>query len=210
MTCCDDQSDTQLLEQASCAADSAVVRQLLQRHRNRLRRMLAVHMDPRLRARIDPSDIIQDTLLRASQKLQDYLRDRPLPFYPWLRQIAWDQLIQLHRRHLGAYKRTAAREATQVRDSRAGRTMMNLAEQLAASVTSPSARMAQDELRHRMRAALVRLPQTESDVLVLRYLEQLTIKEIAVVLGITEAAAGKRHFRGLERLRATMAAVETG
>ena len=211
MTSCSEQSDTELLlQQASTDADSMIVRELLDRHRDRLRRMLAVHMDPRLNARVDPSDIIQEALLQASRKLEEYLHARPLPFYPWLRRIAWEQLMMLHRRHLGAHKRTALREAAKPDEVLHDKSMTDLAEQLSATMTSPSSRMVRDELRHRVRAALVKLPQPERDVLVLRYLEQLTVKEIAAALGITEAAAGKRHFRGLEHLREVMAEASVG
>ena len=60
---------------------------LLERHRQRLRRMVAVHFDRRLAARVDPSDLVQDTLAEADRRLDGYLRGRPLPFYPWLRQL---------------------------------------------------------------------------------------------------------------------------
>jgi RNA polymerase sigma-70 factor (ECF subfamily) len=168
--------------------------------------MLAVHMDARLRSRIDPSDIIQDALLEASRRLEGYLRDRPLPFYPWLRQIAWERLVHVHAEHLRAGKRTVAREVARTPDH----SMMNLADQLAGSITSPSGRVVRGELRHRLRAALVALAPSERDVLVLRYLEQLSIQDIAAVLGISDAAASKRHIRGLEHLRAAMAGTSTG
>ena len=83
---------------------------LLARHRDRLRRMVAVRMDPRLAARVDPSDVVQDALAEAHRKLDAYLRDRPLPFYPWLRQIAADRLAALYRQHVRAGRRAVGRE----------------------------------------------------------------------------------------------------
>src|SRR5262249_46640308 len=73
---------------------------LLSRHRHRLRQMIALRLDPRLAARIDPSDVVQDALADADQDLSDYLRDRSMPFYAWLRRFAWDRLVELHRRHI--------------------------------------------------------------------------------------------------------------
>src|SRR5690349_9237495 len=90
--------------------DQTAAGQLLERHRSRLRRMVALHMDRRLAARLDTSDVVQEALADAVRKLPDYLHDRPLPFYPWLRQLAWERLIQLHRRHLHAQQRSVARE----------------------------------------------------------------------------------------------------
>jgi RNA polymerase sigma-70 factor (ECF subfamily) len=209
MTGCDQHDDLeQLLQRAGTGADPNAVRELFQRHRQQLERMLAVHMDPRLRARIDPSDVIQETLLQASSRLDRYLRERPLPFYPWLRRIAWERLMHLHEQHLWTLKRSVAREAPRLIPPQ-DHSMFDLADQLAASVTSPSARLARDEARHRLRAALMTLPSEERNVLVLRYLEQLPIKEIAAVLEISDAAASKRHLRGLERLRHAMLAIST-
>ena len=94
------QPDTeQLLEQARKGDTDARAR-LLMRHRQRLSKMIACRLDRRLAARIDPSDIVQEVLAEANWKLYRYLRDHPLPFYPWLRQLAWEQLATLHRRHV--------------------------------------------------------------------------------------------------------------
>src|SRR5262245_13664819 len=79
---------------------------LLERHRDRLTRMVACRLDRRLAARIDPSDVVQEVLAEAGRKLQRYLSERPLPFYPWLRQLAWEHLAVLHRRHVRAGKRS--------------------------------------------------------------------------------------------------------
>jgi RNA polymerase sigma-70 factor (ECF subfamily) len=210
MTNLDNQSETsQLLQRASAGADANAVRELFQRHRQRLGRMLAVHMHPRLRARVDPSDIIQETLLQASRQLVQYLHEQPMPFYPWLRQIAWERLMHLHAQHLRAYKRSALREAPPA-PTPPDHSVADLADQLSASITSPSAQVMRGELRHGLRTALVKLPAIERDVLVLRYLEQLSIQDIAAVLGISDAAATKRHIRGLEHLRAAMAGTSTG
>ena len=74
----------ELLERAS-RGDQQAIGQLLTRYRPRLRQMVTVRMDPRLKSRIDPSDVVQEALMDASRMLPEYLRDRPLPYYPWLR-----------------------------------------------------------------------------------------------------------------------------
>src|SRR5438445_11005353 len=103
--------DTEELLDAAATGDAPARGRLLNRHRQRLRRMVAVRLDRRLSARLDPSDLVQETLAEANRRLDAYLRDRPLPFYPWLRQIAWNRLADLHRRHVAARKRTVARQA---------------------------------------------------------------------------------------------------
>jgi RNA polymerase sigma-70 factor (ECF subfamily) len=85
--------DTDELVQRSAGGDNEARVQLLARHRGRLRRMIGVRLDRRLSARIDPSDVVQEVLMEAHNKLDDYLRNQPLPFYPWLRQIAWQRFI---------------------------------------------------------------------------------------------------------------------
>jgi RNA polymerase sigma-70 factor (ECF subfamily) len=192
----------QLLDRAS-RGDAAARQQLLVRHRQRLRQMIAVRMDRRLAARIDPSDVVQETLAEAVQQLSDYLRHRPLPFYPWLRQLAWDRLAELHRRHIRTQKRSVRKEepwAPALPDESA----LELAGRLLARGSSPSARLHRQEVCGRVRAALAQLAEHDREVLVLRHLEQLSTREIAAVLGITEGAVYTRHLRALERLRSLL------
>src|SRR5690348_12164018 len=96
-----DSEAEQLLAKAG-RGDPGARQELLVHYQERLRQMIRLRMDHRLAARVDPSDIVQETMLEAVQKLSDYLRRRPLPFYPWLRQLAWERLIDLHRRHVRA------------------------------------------------------------------------------------------------------------
>ena len=191
--------DTDQLLRRADAGDTSAVGQLLDRHRDRLRQMVALRIDPRLTARVDPSDVVQEALAEASRKLPDYLRHRRLPFYPWLRQIAWERLVHLHYRHIEARKRTVKREDRQdlaLPDQSA----MQLVDRLVASGTSPSGRLVRKEMRQRIKGALQQLTAQDREVVVLRHLEQLAFKEIAAVLGITEAATQSRYRRAVERL----------
>src|SRR5882724_1488564 len=85
----------------AAAGDAAAWQELVQGYRDRLRRMVAFRLDPRLRGRVDPSDIVQETFLDATGLLAEYQVDPPLPFYLWLRQIAGTRLAKAHRHHLG-------------------------------------------------------------------------------------------------------------
>ncbi|HZU34678.1 MAG TPA: sigma-70 family RNA polymerase sigma factor [Gemmataceae bacterium] len=183
--------------------DAQARQTVLVRHRDRLKLMVSLHLDRRLAARIDPSDVVQEALLQAAQNLDQYLHERPLPFYPWLRQLAWKSLIDLHRRHLHAKRRSVRREeplAPHLSDQSA----MQLAERVLIHQSSPSQRAIRSELRSRIRAALDRLGERDREVLVLRNLEQLSTKETAAVLGIREGSVKTRHLRALERLRALL------
>src|SRR3954471_8788262 len=102
--------DTDQLLASASRGDVSARGRLLERHRPRLKRMVAVRLDRRVAARVDPSDVVQETLAVAARGLDDYLRDRPLPFFPWLRRLALLRLTDQHRRHLHAGRRTVARE----------------------------------------------------------------------------------------------------
>jgi len=82
----------------------------LVRHRKKLLTMVAARLDRGVAARLDPSDVVQEALAEAAQHLDEYLRTRPLPYYAWLRQFAWERLVKLHRCHIRSKKRSVTRE----------------------------------------------------------------------------------------------------
>jgi RNA polymerase sigma-70 factor (ECF subfamily) len=195
-------SDTEQLLQRVADGDDAARDRLLQRFRRRLRRMVAVRFDLRLAARVDPSDVVQETLAEAAALLDRYLQERPLPFYPWLRQMAQRRLIELHRRHVLAQRRTVVRE--EALGGLPDRSAVALAERLFGRLSSPSAHLHRKERRDRVRAALAALPEKDREVLVLRILEGLPTRETAAVLGLSEVAVRSRQVRALERLKALL------
>src|SRR5260370_42207215 len=131
--------------------------------------MVGLRMDRRLAAGLDPSDVVQETLAEAVCQLSDYLRRRPLPFYPWLRQLAWERLVDLHRRHVRAQRRSVLREED--RPPLPDGSALELADRLLARGSSPSARFDRQERRDRGRAAPARLAGHDREVPVLRHLE---------------------------------------
>ena len=183
---------------ASVAAGDPVARgHLLDRHRDRLRRMVAVRLDSRVGARVDPSDVVQDVLAEAARRLDAYLAAPSLPFYPWLRQIAADQLGMAHRRHLRAGRRAVGREEP---GGLPEGSAMELAGRLAGKGTEPGRRLQREEERARVRAALDRLSERDREVLVLRYLEDLSTADAAEALGVTEGTVKMRLLRAVQRL----------
>jgi RNA polymerase sigma-70 factor (ECF subfamily) len=190
--------DTEHLLDQVAHGDASARDCLLQRHRDRLKRMVAVRADPRLAARVDPSDVVQETLTVAAAQLDAYLRERPLPYYAWLRQIAEQRLIDLHRRHVQARRRSVTREEPPALPDQSA---LALAERLFSRHSSPSARLHRVERRDRVRAALAALPDNDREILVLRVLEELPTKDIAAVLGISEVGVRSRQVRALERLK---------
>lgn len=195
MTAADDPELEDWLRRAG-NGDRAAVGILLERYRDRLRRMIGPRLNDRVEARLDASDVVQETLMDAAQRLESYVRDRPLPFYPWLYRLARERLAQVHRHHLRAERRQADRECHGA-DGLAGR---DLVDALAASGTSPSGGAIREEDRAAIRRALGELSEPDRDVLTMRYVDQLTFAEIAAILGITGGAARLRHYRALRRI----------
>jgi len=194
-----DAPDTEELLRRTGAGDPSARQQLLARHRDRLRRMVAVRLDPRLAPRVDPSDVVQEALMVADRKLGAYLKERPVPFYPWLRRLAWEHLVKLHERHVLARKRTVLREEPGILALPEDSAVL-LAQRLAGDGSSPSHGLVRKEQRDRVRSALARLSPADREVLELRYLEQLSTADIAGVLEIGEGAVKMRHRRALDRL----------
>ena len=196
-------TDTESLFHRAGEGDLQAQAALLERYRARLRRMIELRLDKRVSARADASDIVQETLHDAHQRLPEYFSNPQLPFYPWLRRIASDRLIDVHRRHISAERRSVLKEfpwMLEVNDE----SLAELAHGVAASSIMPGRRAMLAEMEARMQAALMELRPHDREILVLRYLEQLGVAEIAAVLGISQTAVTSRHLRALQRLRRLM------
>jgi RNA polymerase sigma-70 factor, ECF subfamily len=192
------------------ASDSAEVLALLSRARtgeklafdrlfalceSQLRRFVDLRLDPKLRPRVDPSDVVQEAHLEAFRRLDDFLETPTLPFKLWLRQITLDRLLMMRRRHVGAARRSLAREAALPDGSSCA-----LARQLIAAGSTPSQQVGREEMARRVREAVARLADADREVILMRTFESLSFEEIARLIGVEAAAARKRHGRALLRL----------
>jgi RNA polymerase sigma-70 factor (ECF subfamily) len=182
--------------------DKVARQNLLERYRDYLRRMVAVRLDRRLAARVDASDVVQETMVEASRRMDDYLRERPIPFYGWLRQLAEERIVDTHRRHVTAQRRSVTLEQRDhdLPDASAD----ELVRRLFAGDTSPSNHLIRQERHERLKGALASLSQRDREVLVMRHLEQLSTAEIAAMLEISEPAVKSRLLRALIRMREQM------
>lgn len=193
-----DSPETMRLLERARQGDQAALDELLQQHRPFLRRLVELRLDPKLRARIDPSDVVQEAQLEAAVRLHNYLDKPAIPFRLWLRRLAVDQLLMARRRHLRD-KRSVAREEP-LDDSSFALTC-----QLVDAAATPSQRLAREELADKVRGAVGRLAQDDCDVLMMRTYEGLSFEEVACLLGIQPAAARQRHGRAILRLHKLLA-----
>ena len=192
---------TEELLQSAAQGDKEKWGVLLKRHRSRLRRMVALRLDQRLQGRLDASDVIQEAYLEASARLPEYLQQPDMPFFLWLRFLTGQKMLELHRRHLGAHMRDAAREVSLYRGALPETSSAALAAQLLGHDTRPSEAAIRAERKIRLQEALNVMEPLDREVLALRHFEQLNNAEAAQALGLQESAASKRYIRALKKLK---------
>jgi RNA polymerase sigma-70 factor (ECF subfamily) len=203
-------NESEHLAQRLLAGDCSALEGLLDCHRRRLRSMIELRLDWRLRGRLDASDVLQDAYLDLASRLDEYRRNPKLPPFLWLRLVVGECLINLHRHHLGAQMRDPAREVSLYRGAMPEASSAALAARLLGKHTSPSQAAIRAERTLKLQEALNSLDPIDREVLALRHFEQLSRGETAQVLGITEDAAAKRYVRALRRLKAVIAAIPGG
>jgi RNA polymerase sigma-70 factor, ECF subfamily len=203
------ETTSRMLNRAA-AGDAAGWDALMRRFHDRLRRMVAVRLDPRLQGRFDPSDVLQDMYLDALGRLPEYLREPRLPFFLWIRYLTGHHLGRIHRDHLGRQMRDAGREVALYQGAMPEASSAALAAQLLGKECRPSELAVRAERMLRLQEALNRMDPIDREVLALRHFEHLTRAETAQVLNISEAAAAKRYLRALERLREMLAMLPGG
>ncbi|HEV3078754.1 MAG TPA: sigma-70 family RNA polymerase sigma factor [Gemmataceae bacterium] len=169
---------------------------LFARHRPELRRLVQLRLDPKLRPRLDPSDVVQEAQMEALRRLENYLQEPPMPFRLWLRRITYDRLLMVRRQHVRSERRTVERDV-----ALPDRSSLLLAQQLLAGSSSPSEQLAKRELRRRVNKAVADLAETDREILLMRNFEGLSNQEVSQLLGISLTAASQRYGRALLRLR---------
>jgi RNA polymerase sigma-70 factor (ECF subfamily) len=190
--------------------DRQALASLFEHHRQRLRRMVELRLDPRLRARLDASDVVQEAFLDVAGDLDAYLADPKLPPLLWLRLHVGRRLTRLHRQHLGTRMRDAGQEISLYYGSLPQANSAALALMLLGQLTSPTQAAQRAERILRVQAALNSLDPIDREVLALRHFEQLGRAEAALVLGISPEAGAKRYFRALKRLKDLLAMLPGG
>lgn len=172
----------------------------LESFRDYLRLLARAHLDPRLQAKLDPSDVVQQTLLEA-HKDRDQLRGQSREQMAcWLRQILVRNLANTVRDYGRACRDVSRGQSLEAANDSTGR----LANWLAAEQSSPSRQVQrQEEILH-LAAALAALPETQREVVVLRHFHDWSRTDISRHIGKSAAAVAGLLHRGLQQLRTRM------
>lgn len=190
----------ELLAAAKSGSDEAVNR-LLEKHRGAVRRLVELRLDRKVQRRVDVSDVVQDVLLEASGRLTKYLDDPVMAFHLWLRQIAWDRIIDTYRRHRVSAKRNMDREQPMTAAAGPDHSTMEFAVQLCDPAMTPATAATQREIAQRVESGIEMLGDQDREIIIMRHYEHLSNQEIAEVLSLNAPAASMRYLRAVRRLR---------
>jgi RNA polymerase sigma-70 factor (ECF subfamily) len=191
-----DSAETRGLLEQVAQGDRQALGRLLQRYRPRLQAFIGARLDPRVRSRVDPSDVVQEVQLEVTRRMDDFLNRKPMPFHLWVRKTAYERLLKVQRDHRRRARRAVGREVALPEHS-----SLLLARPLLAGASSPSEQLAAREFADRVSLAVAELAEADRDILLMRHAEQLHYAEIACLLDIEVDAARKRYGRALLRLR---------
>lgn len=195
-----DSFETQNLLELARQGDPDAFEQLFARYRSYLRRVVELRIDPRLRLRLDPSDVVQDAQLEAFRRLADYLERQPMPFRLWLHKTVSEKLSRLRRDHVETARRSVEREVGLSDES-----SLTLFGGLGVCGSTPSHRVSREELARQVRRAMARLSEADQEILLMRTFDELSFEEAACLLAIEPAAARKRYGRALVRMQQALA-----
>lgn len=183
--------------------DSRSIADVFMQFRPRLRRMVELRLDDRLRGRLDPSDVLQEAFIEYAQRVPEYASRTDMPFFLWVRMLTGQKLLEIHRRHIDTKARDVNREIHVGRIPNAS--TISLASKLLGRMATASSDARRSELKDQLHEVLNRMRLADREVLSLRHFEGLSNLEIAAVLGLSKAAASNRYVRALQRLKDELA-----
>jgi RNA polymerase sigma-70 factor (ECF subfamily) len=201
-----DATDLDQLTQRLRAGDAAAAGELFTVYRDRLKKMVRLRLDRRLRGRLDDSDVLQEAFLDIGKKAGEFA-SRGMPAYLWMRLITAERLLAVHRHHLGAAMRDAGQEVSIHHGGALAATTHSLANLLLGRLTSPTQAAIRAERQARLQEALDGMDPIDREILALRHFEELSNAESAAVLGLTKQAASNRYIRALKRLKEILSAL---
>jgi len=196
---------TEELLQRAAEGDDSARQELLMQYSDRLKAMIRLRLNRRLRGRLDPSDVLQEAFLDVTKRLDECLQDPPKSFFLWLRKVTVTKLTEIHRHHLDVQARDAEREISILGLGEPAADSVSLAAHLLGRITSPSHAAIKAEERFKLQQLLDSLDPVDREVIALRHFEQLDSAETAAVLGLSKSGASSRYVRAMRRLHSVLA-----
>jgi RNA polymerase sigma-70 factor, ECF subfamily len=193
-------ADENDLQRRAAGGDQEALAVVFDQYRQRLKQTLRLRMDRRLHGRLDASDVLQETFLDASRRLPEYVAAPKVSLFLWLRSLATQRLVDLHRHHFGVKMRSVCLEVSINTGVCLSVSAASMSEMLVDASKTPGAALVLVELQLRVQAALNAMDEIDREVLAMRHFEMLTNNEVADVLNLTKAAASNRYVRALRRL----------
>jgi RNA polymerase sigma-70 factor (ECF subfamily) len=169
------------------------------RYQRPLERMIEFRLDERVRGRVDPEDVLQEAFIEASRRLKEYLAAPQVSFYVWLRQITYQTLLTVQRRHFGQ-KRDPRLEVNAMANTNQDATCLSIFSAFVGQLTTPSQVLMKQEQLDQLKQVLAEMDEIDREVLALRHFEHLSNSQIAESLGISATAASNRYVRAMTRL----------
>ena len=167
--------------------------------RPRLQKIVAFRLDPSVKQRIDPADVVQESYFEIARRIHEFNVDCQVPFFVWVRQRVLQTMIDMQRSH-SREKRSVHRERHLPMPSMSQSTSLSMAAWLCDDNTSPSHAAMQVEEQERLKHALDAMNETDREILAMRHFEHLANSEVAQTLGISPTAASNRYVRAAARL----------
>jgi RNA polymerase sigma-70 factor (ECF subfamily) len=179
--------------------DAQALQQLLEPHRDRLRKVVRLRLDRRLRGRFSSSAILEEVAREAGRRLPEYQSGREETFFLWLRRLTGEVIQALHRQHLG--NGDAGQEVSLYRGALPEMNSVSLAAQLLGHMTQVGQAAARAEMQIRLQDTLNSLDPLDREILALCHFEDLSNAEAATVLGLDKATATRHYVRAFKRLK---------
>ena len=177
--------------------------QLVDKYRDRLKRLADLRLGTEMKGRVDSSDVIQEACIDALKQYDQFQDDPQNSGYCWLRFFVCQKIVQMHRKHIRTKSRDARREISIDRCGPQADSSI-LAIHLLDGTTTPSKIVSKKEMQDCLVEALDQLDTVDREVIALRNLEQLSVDETANILGLTRDAVYKRHSRAILSLKKIM------
>jgi RNA polymerase sigma-70 factor, ECF subfamily len=200
-----DQQDPERLLDLARAGSGPALGRLLELYRNYLALLARLQIGRRLQGKVDASDLVQETFLRAYRDFAQFRGNTEEELLGWLRQILSARLSDLIRHYLGAKCRDVRLERELGADLNASSRVLD--QGLMAPHSSPSQQAIRRERAVLLADALGRLPEDYREVIILRQMEGLTFPEVAGRMGKTVKSVEKLWIRALARLRRVLGEV---